>query len=92
MAEGTSNQSHDLRIPQPPNDGWLSRRLRYPLLYATKDQVTKGETQTYPTRKDLKQITRSDYLHTIRKVRAGTLDLRSKPCFKECLSRDGYGC
>jgi len=28
--------------------------LRYPSLYATKAQVTKGETQTYPKRKELK--------------------------------------
>ena len=53
MEEGIGNQSRDLRTPQPPKDGWLSHRLGYPSLYSTESQVTKGETQTYPRRKDL---------------------------------------
>ena len=60
MAEEKGNQSRDLRIPQPPNDGWLSCRLGYPLLYVTEAQVTKGETQTYPKRIDLQLIARSN--------------------------------
>ena len=91
MPEGTSSQSRDLRTPQPPKDGWLSHRLGYPLLYATEAQVTKGETQDYPERKDLKKITKSnpnrEYVTSVLE----TLDLRDKPQIKECSSIGGLG-
>ena len=62
--------------PNPQIMEWLSRWLRYPLLYATKAQVTKGETQTYPRRKDLKLNHQIKLKHKIRKVKA--INPRSK--------------
>ena len=36
MVEGMGNQSCHLRKSQPPRDGWLSRQLELPSLYANK--------------------------------------------------------
>ena len=55
--------------PKPQMMEYLSRWLRYRLLYATKAQVTKGEIQTYPRRKDLKLNHQIKLEHRIHKVK-----------------------
>ena len=42
MVEGTGNQSCDLRKSQLPIDGWLSRWLGLPSLYATEFPSENG--------------------------------------------------
>ena len=55
--------------PNPQILERLSRQLRYPSLYATKAQVTKRETQTYPRRTDLKLNHQIKPKQIIRKVK-----------------------